>query len=296
MIFKAKAGYRYTLPYNISTDLGLQTVYTSFAENLSVNPSLRIDWEPSNIYAAYFSVVQSTPTNREVSLSNTLSQPLFDILIPVDKTLPMPGELGISIGANLMPRIGYDLSADLFTHLLENPTLIDSSWQGDFSGQDKWLTSYDGGQISGLNISLEKLTPGFRSLAKYRFSKATLTDTAGVKNLLPGHRQHEFYLTLDGKFRDKMGYKMDFSLASGKRYMDANQSWDWSTAYHRLDFSFYREVSWERVAGKVSLKLINLTNRKNLDFDEGSWVTNNIQDRTFVLLPFMPTINFDFVF
>jgi hypothetical protein len=93
-----------------------------------------------------------------------------------------------------------------------------------------------------------------------------------------------------------MGYKMDFSLASGKRHFDADQEWKWSSAYHRLDLSFYREVSWERVDGKISLKLINLTNSKNLEFDEASWVTNSLQDRTFVLLPFMPTINFEFVF
>ena len=296
LIFKAKAGYRYTLPYNLSTDLGMQTVYSSFSEKLVVNPSLRIDWAPSNIYAAYFSIAQSTHTNREISLSNTLSQPLFDILIPVDNSLEMPVELGVSFGGSVMPRIGYDLSADVFTQLLDNPALLDSNWQGDFSAQDKWLVPYDAGLISGLNISLEKLTPGIRGLAKYRFSTATLTDTLGAKDLLPGHRQHEFYLMLDGKFRDNMGYKMDFSLASGKRYFDSDQDWKWSAAYHRLDLSFYRKVSWERVNGKVSLKLINLTNRKNLDFDEDSWVTNSLQDRTFVLLPFMPTINFDFVF
>ena len=296
LIFKAKLGYRYTLPYNLSTDVGLQTVYSSFAEKVAVNPSLRVDWDPSNIYSAYFSLIQSTSTNREVSLSNTLSQPLLDVLIPADKTLEMPGELGVSLGGNFMPRIGYDVNAELFTQVLENPTLLDSSWQGDFSAQDKWLVPYDAGMITGLNLSLEKLTPGIRSLAKYRFTKATLTDTNGVKELMPGHREHEFYFTLDGKFKDNMGYKMDFTLASGKRYLDDNDNWDRSTIYHRLDLSFYREVSWERVNGKVSLKLINLTNSKNLDFDDGSWVTNSLQDRTFVLLPFMPTINFDFVF
>ncbi len=296
MIFKAKAGYRYTLPYNLSTDVGLHTVYSSFTEKLAVNPSLRVMWDPSNVYSAYFSLVQSTPTNREVSLSNTLSQPLLDILIPVDKSLEMPGKLEMSIGGNFMPRIGYDLTAEIFTQLIENPTLLDSSWQGDFSAQDKWLVPYKSGLVNGFNLSLEKLTPGVRTLAKYRFSTATLTDTSDVKDLLPGHRQHELYFTLDGKFRDNMGYKLDFSLASGKRYFDSDHSWDWSSPYHRLDLSFYREVSWERVDGRVSLKLINLTNRKNLEFDEASWVTNSLQDRTFVLLPFMPTINFDFVF
>ena len=296
LIFKAKAGYRYTLPYNLSTDVGLHTVYSSFAEKLAVNPSLRVQWEPSNIYSAYFSMVQSTPTNREISFSNTLSQPLLDILIPVDNSLEMPDEIVVSLGGNVMPRIGYDLSAEIFTKLLENPTLLDSSWQGDFSTQDKWLIPYESGLVSGLNLSLEKLTPGVRTLAKYRFSTATLTDASGVKDLLPGHRQHEFYFTLDGKFRDNMGYQMDFSLASGKRYLESDQNWEWSSPYHRLDLSFYREVSWEKVDGKVSLKLINLTNRKNLDFDETNWVTNSLQDRTFVLLPFMPTINFDFVF
>ncbi len=296
LVFKAKAGYRYTLPYNLSTDLGLQTTYSSYADNVSVNPSLRIHWEPSNIYSAYLSMVQSTSTNREISLSNTLSQPLFDILIPADKSLDLPGELSMSIGGSFMPRIGYDLSAEVFTKILENPTLLDSSWQGDFTAQNRWLIPYNEGLVNGLNISLEKLTPGVRSLAKYRFTKATLTDSNGVKDLLPGHREHEFYFTLDGKFKDNMGYKMDFALASGKRYLDSNQAWNWSSAYHRLDLSFYREVAWERVNGRVSLKLVNLTNAKNLDFDEGSWVVNSLQDRTFVLLPFMPTINFDFIF
>ena len=296
IIFKAKAGYRYTLPYNFATDVGLQTVYSSFADKVVVNPSLRVDWEPSNVYNAYFSLVQSTPTNREVSLSNTLSLPLLDILVPVDETLEMPGKLGISLGGSFMPLIGFPVSAELFTQVLDNPTLLDSSWQGDFSAQDQWLVPYDKGLISGLNLSVEKLTPGVRTLAKYRFTTASLTDTNGLKDLMPGHREHEFYLTVDGKFRENMGYKMDFTLASGKRYLDSDGGWDWSSHYHRLDLSFYREVSWEKVDGKVSLKLINLTNRKNLDFDESSWVTNSLQDRAFVLLPFMPTINFDFVF
>lgn len=296
LLFKAKAGYRYTLPYNLSTDVGLQTVYSSFADKVKVNPSVRVDWQPSNVYNAYFSLVQSTNTNREISLSNTLSLPLLDILIPVDETMEMPGELAVSLGGIFMPVIGYNFSAEVFTHLLENPVLLDSSWQGDFLAQDQWLVPYDKGSISGLDLSLEKLTPGLHSLVNYRYSKASLTDSNGDTELLPGHREHEFYVTVDGKFRENMGYKLDFALASGKRYLDENQNWDWSSHYHRLDMSFYREVSWERVNGKVSLKLINLTNRKNLDFDEGAWVTNSLQDRAFVLLPFMPTINFDFVF
>lgn len=296
IILKAKAGYRYTLPYNFSTDVGLQTVFSSFADKVSVNPSLRVDWDPSNIYGAYFSLVQSTTTNREVSLSNTLGQPLLDLLLPVDETLELPSQLGVSLGGHFMPRIGYDLNAELFTHVIEHPTLLDSNWVGDFGSQDKWLVPYDKGSLSGLNLSIEKLTTGVRGFAKYRFTKAMLTDAVGVKDLMPGHREHEFYFTLDGKFEENMGYKMDFSFASGKRYLDENQNWEQSNLYHRLDLSFYREVSWERVNGRVSLKLINLTNAKNFEYDEGSWVTNSLQDRTFVLLPFMPTINFDFVF
>lgn len=295
-LFAGQAGYRYTLPYNLSTDIGLQSVYSSFAEKFLMNPSLRVNWEPSNIYQAYLSMVQSTPTNREISLSNTLSQPLLDIIIPVDETLEMPGELDISLGGSFMPRIGYDVRAEVFTKLQDNPVLLDSAWQGSFQSQDQWLVPYKSGSISGLNLSVEKLTPGVRSLVKYRYTSATLTDTNDVEDLLPGHRKHEFYVSVDGKFRERMGYKMDFTFASGKPYLDVNQDWDYSSHYHRLDLSFYREVSWERVDGKVSLKLINLTNRKNYEFDDGSWVTNSLQDRTFVLLPFMPTINFDFIF
>ena len=295
-IVKAKAGYRYTLPYNLSTDLGFQTVYSTFAEKVSVNPSLLLNWEPSNIYNAYFSVVQSSPMIREVSLSNTLSQPLFDILIPADKSLPTMIKLNLSLGGEFMPLIGYTIQGDIFTDLIENPTLMDSSWQGDFSDQSKWQMLYDTGQITGVNLSAEKRTPGIRSMAKYRFSRAKLTDSSGDQELLPGHREHEFYFTLDGKFQENMGYQMDLSLASGKRFINEDQSWDWSSPYHRIDLSFYRQVSWADVNGRISFKLINITNSKNLEFNEASWVTNSLQDRAFVLLPFMPTINFDFVF
>ncbi len=295
-IVKAKVGYRYTLPYNLATDVGFQTVYSTFAEKVSVNPSLLINWEPSNIYSAYFSVVQSSPMIREISLSNTLSQPLFDILVPADLSLAPMLKLNVSLGGEFMPVLGYTVKGEIFTDLLENPTLMDSSWQGDFSDQSKWQMIYDSGQVTGINLSAEKRTPGIRSLASYRFTRAKLTDTFGDQELMPGHREHEFYLTLDGKFRENMGYQMDLSLASGKRYFDGDQSWDWSSPYHRIDLSFYREVSWERVSGRVSFKLINLTNSLNLDFDEASWVTNSLQDRAFVLLPFMPTINFDFIF
>ena len=295
-LIKGKTGYRYTLPYNLYTDVGLQAVYSTFADYLAVNPSLLINWEPSNIYSAYFSMVQSSPMIREISMSNTLSQPLFDVLIPVDETLPTPGKTNISLGGGFMPVIGYDLKADVFIELLDNPTLMDSSWQGDFSDQQHWNTRYESGLIKGFDLSVEKLTPGIRSLAKYRFTRANLTDTLGVENLMPGHREHEFYLTMDGKFREKMGYEMDFTLASGKRYLDSDQTWGNSKIYHRLDLSFYREVSWERVSGRVSLKLKNVMNSKNPDYDEASWVTNSLQDRTFTLLPFMPTINFNFVF
>ncbi len=295
-IIKGKAGYRYTLPYNLYTDVGLQLVHSNFAEKTSVNPSLLVNWEPSNIYNAYFSIIQASPMVRELSFSNTLNQPLFDIIIPADKKLALPGNLTMTLGGGFMPIIGYDLKADIFMEKLENPTLMDSSWQGDFSDQSKWVRRYDSGQVNGFDISVEKLTPGIRSLVKYRFSSATLTDTLDAKEVLPGHREHELFLTLDGKVKENMGYQLNFALASGVNYFGADQVWDTSSLYHRLDMSFYREVSWERVSGRVSLKLINLTNSKNVEFDQAAWVTNSLQNRTFALLPFMPTINFDFVF
>ncbi len=295
-LIKAKAGYRYTLPYNLSTDIGVQAVQSTFADYFAMNPSLLVNWEPSNIYSAYFSVVQSSDLVRETSLSNTLSQPLFDIIIPADEALPLSEKLNISVGGSFMPIIGYDLQAEFFTDIITNPTLMDSSWQGSFSDQSKWLTAHDDGTINGLNLSIEKLTPGIRTLAKYRFTRANLTDILGNTEIMPGHREHEFYFILDGKVKENMGYRMDFTLASGKRYLASDQSWDWSDPYHRVDVSFYRDVAWERVSGRVSLKLINLTNSSNYEFDQADWVTNNIQDRAFVLLPFIPTINFDFVF
>ncbi len=295
-LVKGKLGYRYTLPYNLSTDLGLQTVFSTFAEKLTVNPSFLINWEPSNIYNAYFSVVQSSPMIRSISISNTLSQPLFDILIPADHSLNTPENLNLSFGGRFMPVIGYDLEAKVFTNILVNPTLMDSSWVGDFSDQASWLTSYDKGMVKGLDLSIQKRTAGIQSLAKYRFSRANLTDVNGAEFLLPGHREHEFYLILDGKLKDNMGYRMDLTLASGKRYLGSDQSWARSSAYHRIDISFYRDVTWELVNGRVSLKLFNLTNSSNLEFDQAAWVINDLQDRAFVLLPFTPTINFNFVF
>jgi len=295
-VFKGRAGYRYTLPYNLSTDLGIQAMYSAFSENFALNPGLLVNWEPSNIYNAYFSIEQSTQVIRENSLSTTLSQPLLEILIPVDTSLALPEQLNLSIGGQFMPIIGFDLKAELFTKILTNPTLVDSHWTGNFSDQSKWLEIYDSGLVNGFNLSLEKRTPGIHTLAKYRFSRSQLTDILGNKDLLPGHREHEFYFILDEKFRENMGYRADLTLASGKRYMEGDQSWNWSTAYHRADISFYRDITWDLVDGRVSLKLLNITNGSNLEFSQNDWVTNSLQDRAFVLLPFTPTINFDFVF
>ncbi|MEA3288211.1 MAG: hypothetical protein U9Q77_12665, partial [Candidatus Marinimicrobia bacterium] len=295
-ITRGRAGYRYTLPYNLSADLGIQAAFSTFSENLAVNPSFLVNWEPSNIYNAYFSMVQSSPLMRATSMSNALSRPLFDILIPADTSLAVPGNLNLSLGGRFMPIIGYDFHAELFSQILINPTLMDSGWVGHFEDQQKWLSVYDSGTINGLNLSIEKLTPGIRSLAKYRFSRSKLTNAQGVENLLSGHREHEFYFIMDGKLKDNMGYRMDLTLASGKRYLAADASWDWSSAYHRIDVSFYRDVTWELVDGRISLKLFNLTNSSNLEFDQAVWVTNSLQDRAFVLLPFTPTLNFDFVF
>ncbi len=296
LIFKGRAGYRYTLPYNLSTDLGIQAVYSAFADHFVVNPALLINWEPSNIYNAYFSLDQSTPVIRESSLSNTLSQPLFDILIPVDTSMTVPENLNLSVGGRFMPIIGFDLQAELFAKILNDPVLVDSSWSGDFSEQSQWLEQYDSGIITGINLSLEKRTPGLHTLAKYRFSRSQLTDILGVQDLMPGHREHELYLIVNGKFKENMGYRADFTLASGKRYMESDQSWNWSSAYHRFDISFYRDITWDLVDGRVSLKLLNITDASNLEFNDNDWVLNSLQDRTFVLLPFTPTINFDFVF
>lgn len=297
-IMKAKAGYRYTLPYNLSTDIGMQSVMSTFSKKTIINPSFLVNWEPSNIYNAYFSMVQSSPMIREISTSNTLSQPLFDILIPADTSLGVPEKLNISIGGRLMPVIGYDLKANLFSDVLSSPVLMDSSWQGDYSSQNQWLMEYESGSINGLDLSIEKLTPGLRSLAKYRYSRAQITDKMGDKIFMPGHREHEFYLIFDGKYKEKMGYRFDFSLASGKRFFENNQSWNWSSPYHRVDVSFYRDISWEEAEGRVSLRLVNLTNSSNSDneFSSTSWVINTLQDRAFVLLPFTPTLNIEFGF
>ncbi len=295
-VMKSKVGYRYTLPYNLSTDLGLQAVYSTFSEKLAVNPSFLVNWEPSNIYNTYFSMVQSSPVMRHTSMSNTLSQPLFDILIPADNSLPVPENINLSLGGRFMPIIGYDLHASFFSLKLTSPTLMDSSWVGQFDDQSKWLYDYSSGNINGFDLAIEKLTPGIRSMAKYRFSRANMTDAQDVVNPLSGHREHEFYFILDGKMKDNMGYRMDLTIASGKRYLESDQSWAWSSAYHRIDLSFYRDITWELVDGRVSLKLINLTDTPNLQFDQAAWVINSLQDRAFVLLPFTPTINFDFVF
>ena len=295
-LVKAKAGYRYTLPYNLSTDLGLQGVYSSLAESMGIYPSVLLNWEPSNIYHAYLSLVQSAAMLRTASLSNTLFQPILDMIVPVDTSLAVPENLNLSFGGHLMPVIGYDFQAELFTRLTQHPTLIDSAWNGKFERQQDWLNVYGSEIITGLNLALEKRTPGIHGMVKYRFSRGKLTDLQDNESRLPGHREHEFYLVLDGKFRADSGYRLDLTLASGKRFLEADQSWNWSDPYHRLDLSFYKDVSWDRVAGRVSLRLINLSNAQNLQFDPGAWVTSSLQDRAFALLPFTPTLNVDFIF
>lgn len=299
-IVKAKAGYRYILPYNLSADMGMQFVLSTFADASRLNPSLLINWEPSNIYNLYFSTVQSSPMILETSMSNTLSQPLFDILVPNEGTtaIPIPEKLNISTGGSYMPIIGYNFSAELFADILTSPTLMDSSWRGDFTSQDKWLMAYDKGSITGVNFSVEKRTEGIRGMVKYRFSRAKYQDALGANILMPGHREHEFYFILDGNYEDKMGYSLDLTLASGKRYLVSEPNWDWSSPYHRIDISLYRDISWGGVDGRASLRLINLTNSSTSeqDFDESNWVINSLQDRAFVLLPFTPTLNIEFGF
>ncbi|MCF7824502.1 MAG: carboxypeptidase-like regulatory domain-containing protein [Candidatus Marinimicrobia bacterium] len=299
-IIKAKGGYRYTLPYNLAADIGLQYILSTFADKSVLNPSFLINWEPSNIYRLYFSMVQSSPLILETSMSNTLTQPLFDILVPIDTSAgsPIPEILNISVGGSMMPIIGYDLSAEIFSDILSTPILMDSSWQGDFSRQEKWLMAYDKGRVSGLKFAFEKRSSGIRSLLQYRFSRAKYTDIQGTEALMPGHREHEFYFILDGDYEEKMGYRLDFTLASGKRYLSNDVSWDWSSPYHRIDVSFYRDISWGGVGGQASIRLINLTNNSisEQEYGDSSWVVNSLQDRAFVLLPFTPTLNVEFSF
>ena len=237
---------------------------------------------------------------REISMSNTLSQPLFDILIPVDTavSLATPERLNISMGGSFMPVIGFDLKAEFFTDILSNPVLMDSSWQGDFRNQSNWLMAYKKGSISGIDLSVEKRSPGIRGMAKYRFSRAKLTDQSDIVISMPGHREHEFYFIVDGDYGEKMGYRFDLTLASGKHFLKKYPDWELSSPYHRIDVSLYRDISWGGVNGKASLRIFNLTNNYNSEgeFDDSNWVINSLQDRAFVLLPFTPTLNIEFVF
>jgi hypothetical protein len=296
---KGKAGYRHTLPYNFSTDLGIQFVYSSFAEKSMINPAFLINWEPSNIYDAHFSFVQSSPLLREISLSNTLGMALFDMLVPMDKSLNVPEILSIGLGGSFMPILGYDFKAELFSNLTQNTSYMDSSVGIDFSSQEKWLLQYQDGRTSGIKLSVEKLTSGIRGLINYRYSKGTVKPVQSTKfHQMPGHRNHELHMIVDGKYQDQTGYRFDLALASGKHYLNNNTEWTVSSIYHRLDFSLYREVTWERVEGKLSLRLINLTNasRPEDEYGPDSWVVNSLKDRTFDLLPFTPTLSVEFSF
>ncbi|MCF7808048.1 MAG: carboxypeptidase-like regulatory domain-containing protein [Candidatus Marinimicrobia bacterium] len=297
-ITKAKAGYRYTLPYNIATDLGFQFVHSTFADNARLNPAILVSWVPSNIYNAHFSLIQTSHLVRETSLSNSLGMALFDMLVPVDNTHEIPEVMSIGLGGRFMPVVGYDFSAEVFVNKLKYVAIMDSSWGGDFSAQDQWLMKYDDGSVSGIELSVEKLTPGIRSKLSYRFSKANVTDTQGTEINMPGHRDHELHLIVDGKYKELTGYRLDFALASGKHYLKDNTTWDRSSPYHRIDLSFYRDVAWEKVDGRISLRLINITNatRGEGEYSDASWVVNTLKDRTFDLLPFTPTLNVEFLF
>lgn len=297
-ITKAKAGYRYTLPYNLATDLGFQFVHSTFVDKSRLNPAILVSWEPSNIYNAHFSLIQTSQMVRETSLSNSLGMALFDMLVPVDASLEIPEIMSIGLGGRFMPVVGYDFSAEFFVNKLSHPTLMDSSWNGDFSAQNQWLMKYDDGRVTGMDMSIEKLTPGIRSKLNYRFSKAVVTDAQGTEISMPGHRDHELYLIVDGKYKELTGYRLDFALASGKRYLKNNVDWDVSSPHHRIDLSFYRDVTWEKVDGRISLRLINITNasREESEYSDASWVVNSLKDRTFDLLPFTPTLNVEFAF
>lgn len=297
-ITKAKAGYRYTLPYNLATDIGIQFVQSTLADKSGLNPAILLSWEPSNIYNAHFSLVQTSHLVRELSLSNSLGMALFDMLVPVDNTRNIPEVMSIGLGGRFMPIVGFDLSAEVFANKLTHPVVMDSSWNHDFTAQDKWLMEYDKGMVTGIDLSIEKPTPGIRSKLSYRFSQAKLTDAQGAEISMPGHRDHELYLIMDGKYKELTGYQMDVALASGKHYLKNDTSWDTSSPYYRIDLSFYRDVTWEKVNGRISLRLINITNtsRDESEYGDASWVVNTLKDRTFDLLPFTPTLNMEFLF
>jgi hypothetical protein len=288
--------YHHSLPYNLGAELGLHGLSLSDPGEFTLSPIFNLNWSPSNVYGAYLNLTESKPITRSISFSNTLNQPLFDVVIPIDNSLERSSVLAMRMGVNVVPFVGIDLGGEFFLEQMRNPVLMDSSWSGDLSDQSAWLLPYDSGSRSGFKIHIEKRTPGIHARVNYRFQTGKLTDAAEDEIPLLGERDHRIALTLQGDFAESSGYSLEAVLASGRHYLEADGAEATSGLYHRIDVSLYRSININRVSGRISLGLYNLTGASAEKLSDDVWSPLSPGERDYALLPFLPTAQLEFTF
>lgn len=291
-----EAGYRHALPHHLDIDLGLRGQINSKPGLTSIDPVINLAWSPSNVYGAYVHFSQATEQMLRVSLSNTLEQPLLDVILPRDESLAVPKVVAARFGVLYVPVIGYDIQGEFFMEKLQNPVLMDSAWTGDLSDQSQWLMPYASGARTGLQVSLEKRTPGPHLRLRYRLNAGSLEDNAGTTGDFLGERDHQGQISLTGDLGEKLSYRVEGVMASGRHYLDADGDAALTPFYHRIDASIQRSIQVNRVRGAVSFCIYNLTAQSADPLQSAAWSPLTSTERDFALLPFLPTVRLDFEF
>lgn len=290
------AYYSHPLPFNLNLGIGFNGVGSKNITGFTLNPEADLTWSPSNVLSAHVQIIGAKPQIREISFSNTMEQPVFDVMLPVDESLSAPEILSVRMGADIVPVVGYDISAEFFTEKHKAPVLMDANWLGDISDQSDWLMEYDEAVRSGMDLSIEKRTMGLHARFEYRFQKGTLTDVNGGEFDLLGERNHTLGFELDGHLGERSGYDLKGRLASGRHYLNNTGGAAVSDLYHRLDASIYRDLNINEVNGRLTFSLHNVTNAENTPLSDGAYSPITPEERVFALLPFMPTVNLCFNF
>jgi len=288
--------YRQPLPFSLGVTAGLEGIHNTSLSDFALNPELEVSWSPNNVYSTYLSVSQSTQQLAEVSFSNTLEQPVFDLVLPLDDTVLQPSVLTLRGGGELVPVVGYEIMASFFYEQISDPLLMNHAWTGDITDQSKWLLQFQEAARSGIELSAEKRAGGSQIRLRYRMQTGTLTDQQANEFDLLGERDHRAELIFTGGLGDHGGYKLDLNLASGRHYLDASDDAAVSDFYHRVDVALFREIEINQVQGRLSLKLFNLTGARNDRLNENAWSPLTVEERALALLPFLPTLNLNFNF
>ncbi len=290
------ASYRYSLPWHLVLDGGLRAMLNTGLSQMYWDPRLEVIWQPNNVYALNARIGHYSTMIAELSLPTTIEQPLMDVILPYDKTLPVPQTWLMGLGGKWTPRVGYDLQGRIYYATESSPATLDSLWTGRVDVLGHWLQGLQSGRRIGLDVVAERRLGDLTSLIHYQLGQAVWTDSTGFEFKAPGHRTQRLSISIGGNLNAHTGYTAAYRLASGKAYLDAVQNEKVGGFYNRLDVSLYRDFTWKSISGRVTLAIYNLTNASTRALPVSARSLTAQEDRGYALLPFLPTVNFSFQF